>query len=108
MVTCAAPPPPPVPKQASPPLLVDDLCLQQVSAGYEYMLRVEPGPPNPRTGKPDNIPYTTVRGQFESDGRILVGIEQLTLGGQARLKLCAAMNHSRRDYRFGFGMEVNY
>ena len=82
--------------------------LVQIMAGYEYLLRTEIGPPNPHTGAPDQIPYTTLRGKFDSHGKIIVGLEQLTLGGQARLKLCAAMNHSARDYRFGFGMEVNH
>jgi len=82
--------------------------LTKVAFGYEYLLRVEAGPPNPKTGQPDNIPYTTVRGQFQHDGTVNVGLEQLTLGGQARLKLSAQMQHARRDYRFGVGLEVNY
>ena len=80
----------------------------EMSAGYEYHLRVEQGPPNPATGQPDTIPYTTLRGKFNSDGRIIIGLDQLTLGGQAHLKVCASMLHAARDYRFGFGVEVHH
>lgn len=78
------------------------------AAGLEYNLRLENAGVNPRTGKPEFIPYTVSRLQVNSDGKVSTTLEQLALGGMAKLKVSAAMDHSTNTYNFGFGMEVQY
>lgn len=63
---------------------------------------------NPRTGQAEFIPYTTMTMQCKQDWTIDVLLEQLAVGGQAKLKIAASLNHPKNEYRFGVGFDVQY
>lgn len=79
-----------------------------MAVGYEYVLREVPTGGKRSDGTAEYVPYTIMKGQLKDSGRMVVGLEHMTLGGQAKFKVCSSMQHAQRDYRFGVAVELNY